>query len=175
MEQMIGWSCLNWCNRDFSPIAPVPTIISARMNRLMAEVVPSRRDVPFPEIRDAFTQKRTWAIALVFFALLIFMVRWPSIFGVVWEFSLLCCFPAGFFVWAAVSSGVVHKPPMAKIVITVVILHCVLLAGTVYLWSRNPKSITGDFGFGFFVIESAAIWLLMRLARPRGEAPDLRK
>jgi peptidoglycan/LPS O-acetylase OafA/YrhL len=100
------------------------------------------------------------------------MVRWPSTFGIIWEFSLLCCFPAGLFVWAAVSSGAVHRPPMAKIVIIVVVLHCLLLAGTVYLWSRNPKSITGDFGFGFVVIELIAIWSLMRLARPRREAPD---
>ena len=141
----------------------------------MAEIAPVRRDVAFPEIRDAFTRKQTWVVALVFLALLIFMFRWPNIFGVVWELSLLCCFPVGLFVWAAISSGAVHKPPMAKIVIIVVVLHCVMLAGTVYLWSRNPKSITGDFGFGFVAIESGAIWLLMRLARPRGDAPDLRK
>jgi hypothetical protein len=61
---------------------------------------------------------------------------------------------------------------MAKIVIIVVVLHCLLLAGTVYLWSRDPKSITGDFGFGFVVIELIAIGSLMRLARPRREAPD---
>jgi hypothetical protein len=53
---------------------------------------------------------------------------------------------------------------MAKIVTIVVVLHCVLLATTLYLWRRNPKSITVDFGFGFVVIEVAAIWLLMRLA-----------
>jgi hypothetical protein len=138
----------------------------------MAEVEHFRHDGSFPEILDAFTQKRTWLAAIVFFALLIFMLRWPSFFGIIWEFSLLCCFPAGVFVWAAVSSGAVHKPPMARIVITVVLLHCALLAGTVYLWSRNAKSITGDFGFGFVVIELAAIWLLMRLARPRREAQE---
>lgn len=138
----------------------------------MAEVAPPRRDGPFPEIRDAFTQKRTWVIALALCAFLFCMVRWPNIFGVVWEFSLLCCFPAGLFVWAAISSGAVHKPPMARIVVIVAALHCVLLAGTVYLWSRNPKSITGDFGLGFVVIELAAIWLLMSLAAPRREAQD---
>jgi hypothetical protein len=135
----------------------------------MAEVGPFRREGSFPEIRDAFTQKRTWVVTLVLFALLIFMVRWPRTFGIIWEFSLLCCFPVGLFVWAAVSSGAVHKPPMAKIVTIVIALHFVLLAGTVYLWSRNPKRITGDFGLGFVVIELAAIWLLMRLARPRRE------
>jgi len=138
----------------------------------MAQGAPHRRDSPFPEIRDAFTQKQTWVVAIVFFALLIFMVRWPSIFGIVWEFSLLCCFPAGLFVWAAVSSGAIHKPPMAKILIIVIVLHCLLLAGTVYLLRRNPKSITGDFGFGFVVVELVAIWLLMRLAGPRREAQD---
>lgn len=138
----------------------------------MAELAPARRDVQFPEIRDAFTRKRTWVIALVLFALLISMVRWPNIFGVVWEFSLLCCFPAGLFVWDAISSGVIHKPPMARIVTVVVVLHCALVAGTVYLWHRNPKTITDDFGFGFVVIELAAIWLLMRLARPRRETQD---
>ena len=61
---------------------------------------------------------------------------------------------------------------MAKIVVIVAALHCVLLAGTVYFWSRNPKSITGDFGLGFVVIELAAIWLLMSLAAPRREAQD---
>ena len=127
---------------------------------------------PFPEIQDAFTQKRTWGVALGFLAVLVFMVRWPNIFGIIWEFSLLCCFPAGLFIWAAVSSGAVRKPPMTKIVIMVVALHCLLLAGTVYLWSRNPKSITGDFGFGFVVIEFASIWLLMRFARPRRENAD---
>jgi hypothetical protein len=136
----------------------------------MPEAAPLRRDGPFPEIRDAFTYKRTWVIALGLFAVLIFMVRWPTIFGIVWEFSFLCCFPAGIFVWAAVSSGAVHKPPMAKIVIILFVLHCLLLAGTVYLWSRNPKSITGNFGIGFVAIELAAIWLLMRFARPRREA-----
>src|SRR5215469_12286673 len=138
----------------------------------MAGVAPVRRDVAFPEIRDAFTRKQTWVVALVFFALLIFTVRWPNIFGIVWEFSLLCCFPAGLFVWAAVSSGAIHKPPMAKILIIVIVLHCLLLAGTVYLLRRNPKSITGDFGFGFVVVELVAIWLLMRLAGPRREAQD---
>lgn len=95
----------------------------------MPEVAPRRRDGPFPEIQDAFTQKRTWVLALGFFAVLICMVRWPNIFGIIWEFLLLCCFPAGLFVWAAVSSGAVHKPPMTKIVIIVVVLHCLLLAG----------------------------------------------
>jgi hypothetical protein len=134
----------------------------------MPEVAPLRPDGPFPEIRDAFTQRRTWALVLGFFAVMIFAARWPTI----WEFSLLCCFPAGLFIWAAVSSGAVRKPPMAKIVITVVVLHGLLLAGTVYLWSRNPKSITGDFGFGFVVIEFASIWVLMRCARPRRESTD---
>jgi len=141
----------------------------------MPEVARLTHGSPFPEIRDAFTQKRTWVVALVFFALLIFMVRWSSTFGIIWEFSLLCCFPAGLFIWAAVSSGAVRKPPMAKIVITVVALHGLLLAGAVYLWSRNPKSITGDFGFGFVVIEFASIWLLMRFARPRRESTDSSK
>lgn len=138
----------------------------------MAEVAPVRRDVPFPEIRDVFTRKRTWGLALGFFVVLIVMAEWPNIFGVIWEFSLLCCFPAGLFIWAVVSSGAIRKPPMAKIVITVVVLHALLLAGTVYLWSRNPKSITGDFGFGFVVIEFASIWLLIRFARPRQESTD---
>lgn len=129
----------------------------------MAEVAPHSRISPFPEIGDALTQKRTWVVALFFFALLISMVHWPSVFGIVWEFSLLCCFPAGLFVWVAVSSGAIHKPRMAKIVIIVIVLHGALLAGTVYLWRRNPKSITGDFGFGFVVAELAAIWLLGRL------------
>jgi hypothetical protein len=128
----------------------MPTIISARIMKewLMPEVTLLGRDVPFPEIRDAFTQKRTWVIALGFLAVLICMVRWPNIFGVIWEFSLLCCFPAGLFIWAAISSGAVHKPPMGKIVVTVIVLHCSLLAGTVYLWISNRKSITGDFGLG---------------------------
>lgn len=78
---------------------------------------------PFPEIQDAFTQKRTWGVALGFLAVLVFMVRWPNIFGIIWEFSLLCCFPAGLFIWAAVSSGAVRKPPMTKIVIMVVALQ----------------------------------------------------
>ena len=56
----------------------------------MPEFVPLRPGRPFPEIRDAFTQKRTWVLVLVFFAVMIFAARWPTI----WEFSLLCCFPA---------------------------------------------------------------------------------
>jgi len=138
----------------------------------MSEVAGLTHGSPFPEIRDAFTQKRTWGIALGLLAVLGFMVRWPNIFGIMWEFSLLCCFPAGLFIWAAVSSGAVRKPPMAKIVIMVVALHALLLAGTVYLWSRNPKSINGDFGFDFVVIEVASICLLMRFARPRRESTD---
>lgn len=43
----------------------------------MAQGSPGRRDGPFPEIRDVFTQKQTWAVAIVFSALLIVMVRWP--------------------------------------------------------------------------------------------------
>lgn len=31
----------------------------------MAEVAPFKPDVPFPEIRDAFTQKRTWVVAQI--------------------------------------------------------------------------------------------------------------
>ena len=138
----------------------------------MRDVAPLGRDGPFPEIRDAFTQPRTLVLALAFCAFLFCMVRWPNIFGVIWEFSLLCCFPAGLFVWAAISSGAVHKPPTAKIVAVVATLHCLLLAGTVYLWSRNPKSITGNFGLGFVGIELAAIWLLLRLAAPRREPQD---
>jgi hypothetical protein len=64
---------------------------------------------------------------------------------------------------------------MAKIVVIVASIHCVLLAGTVYLWSRHPKNISGDFGLGFVVIELAAIWLIIRLAVPRREAQDLGK
>ena len=138
----------------------------------MPEVARLTHGNPFPEIRDAFTQKRTWGIAFGFLAVLVVMVRWPDVFGVTWEFLLLCCFPAGLFIWAAVSSGAVRKPPMAKIVITVVALHGLLLAATVYLWSRNPKSINGDFGFDFVVIEVASICLLMRFARPRRDSAD---
>lgn len=43
----------------------------------MAQGSPGRQDGPFPEIRDVFTQKQTWAVAIVFSALLILMVRWP--------------------------------------------------------------------------------------------------
>src|ERR1700752_1924609 len=110
----------------------------------MPEAAPLGPGGPFPEIRDAFTQKRTWALALVFLALLIFAVHWPSVFGIMWEFSLLCCFPAGLFVWAAVSSGAVRKPPMSKIVIAVLVVHCLLLATTAYLWRKSPKMIDGD-------------------------------
>jgi hypothetical protein len=131
----------------------------------MAEIAPGRRDDPFPEIRDALTQKRTWILALACVGLLAFMVHWPSIFGIVWEFSFLCCFPAGIFVWAVISSGAAHKPPMGKIVAIVLVLHCVLLVATGYLWSRNAKSITADFAVAFVVIELAVIWLLMRFAR----------
>ncbi len=130
----------------------------------MAELAPLERDDPFPEIREAFAHKRMWVIAFAFCAFLFCMVRWPNIVGVIWEFSFLCCFPAGLFVWGAISSGAVHKPPMTKIVVIVGGLHCVMLAGTVYVWSRNPKSITGEFGFAFVIIELAAIWLLMHLA-----------
>lgn len=52
----------------------------------MPEVAPLIRDGPFPEIQDVFTQKRTWVLALAFFAVLIFVVRWPNIFGIIWEF-----------------------------------------------------------------------------------------
>ena len=132
----------------------------------MSEIASLRQDGPFPEIRDAFTKKRTWILALVFFAVLIFAVRWP----LAYEFSILCCFPAGLFVWAAVSSGAIHRPPMTKIVVAVVVLHCVLLTSTLYLWSKYPKGRTGDFALVFVVIEFAAIALLMYFARPRTEA-----
>ena len=139
------------------------------------EVAPLKRDGPFPEFENALTQRRTWILLVGFCASLVLTGRWPNIFGFIWELSLLCCFPAGLFVWAAISSGAVHKPPMGKIVIIIVALHGLLLAGTVYLWSRDPKSITGDFGFGFVVIEVAAIWLLTRFARPNGKAQDSQK
>lgn len=99
---------------------------------------------------------------------LIFAVRWPS----VWEFSLLCCFPAGLFCWAAVSSGAIHNPPMTRVVTTVVVIHCLLLAGTLYLWNEYPRSRTADFAFGFVVIEVAVIALLVRYARPRQDGAD---
>ena len=134
----------------------------------MFEVARLRRDGPFPAIREALTQKRTWLLALVFFAVLIFAVRWPLVF----EFLLLCCFPAGLFVWAAVSSGAIRRRPMIRIVVTVVLLHCLLLAGTLYLWSQYPKSRSGDFAFVFVVIELAVIALLMYFLRPRREAHD---
>jgi len=133
----------------------------------MPEVAPLGPGGPFPEIRDAFTQTRTWILALVFLAFLIFAVRWPSIFGIIWEFSLLCCFPAGLFVSAAVSSGAVRKPPMAKIVIAVVAVHGLLLATTMYLWRKSPKIIDADYAFAFVVVEVAVIALLIRFARPR--------
>jgi peptidoglycan/LPS O-acetylase OafA/YrhL len=125
----------------------------------MAGVMPLRREGPFPEIRDAFTQKRTWLFALGYLAILISAVRWP----LVWELSLLC-FPAGVFCWVAISSGAIRRPPMLRIVITVVAVHCLLLAGTLYLWSKSPQRIDGDFGFCFIAIEVAMIALLMHFA-----------
>jgi hypothetical protein len=141
----------------------------------MPEFAPLERAGPFPEIRDAFTQKPTWILALGFFAILIFAVGWPSTFGIILEFSFLCCFPTGLFVWAVVSSGAVHKPPMAKIVIIVAVVHGLLLAATVYLWRKSPKIIAGDYSFAFVLVEVAVIALLMRFARPRRESTDLAK
>jgi hypothetical protein len=138
----------------------------------MPEVAPLGPSGPFSEIRDAFTHKRTWVLALVSLAFLIFAVRWPSVFGIIWEFSLLCCFPAGLFVWAAVSSGAVRKPPMTKIVITVLVVHCLLLATTAYLWRKSPKLINGDYAFAFVMVEVAVIALLIRFARPRRGSSD---
>jgi hypothetical protein len=46
----------------------------------------------------------------------------------------------------------------------VVAVHCVLLAGTLYLWSKSPQRIDGDFGFWFIAIEVGVIALLMRFA-----------
>ena len=135
----------------------------------MPEIAFHTNGAPFLELRDALTKKRTWAIIFAYLASLFLMARWPNIFGIAFEFSLLC-FPVGLFVWAAIFSGAIHRPPMTKIVITIIVFHCAMLAGTVYLWRRNPKSITGDFGFGFIVIELAAIWLLGRLLGPRREA-----
>ena len=129
----------------------------------MSEVAGNNHDERFPEIRDALTRKGTWIWALGFLALLIAALHWPF----VWEFTLLCCFPAPLFCYGAVRSGVIHSPGMTKIVVTVVVLHCVLLAGTLYLWSEFPKSISGDFGFGFVAFEIAVIALLMRFTRPR--------
>ena len=131
----------------------------------MPEVGLSNRDELFPEIRDALTHKRTWILVLGFFAALVAALYWPF----AWEFSLLCCFPAPLFCYGAVRSGVIHRPGMKKIFITVVAVHCILLAGTVYLWREFPKSITADFGFGFVMIELAVIAVLIRFARQKGE------
>jgi hypothetical protein len=138
----------------------------------MLGAAPLRPDGSFPEIRDALTQKRTWILVFGFFAVLSLAVRWPGIFGIIWEFSLLCCFPTGLFVWAAVSSGAVRKPPMAKIVIIVVVVHCLLLATTVYFWSKSPKLITDNYALIFVAVEVAVIALLVRLARPGRQNTD---
>lgn len=128
------------------------------------------RDKLFPEIRVALTHKRTWILLVGALAISIAAIRWPFL----WEFSLLCCFPVPLFIYGSVRSGVIHTPGMVKIFTTLVVIHCVLLAGTLYLWRTSPKSVTGDFGFGFFVIEFAVIALLMHLTRPKGAGETLR-
>jgi hypothetical protein len=134
----------------------------------MPDVSLSNRDRLFPEIRSALSHKQTWILVLGFFAALIAALYWPF----AWEFSLLCCFPAPLFCYGAVRSGVIHRPGMMRIFIAVVVVHCILLAATLYLWREFPKSITGDFGFGFVLIEIAVIALLMRFARHRRDGPD---
>jgi hypothetical protein len=125
----------------------------------MPGVMPLERDGPFAEIRDAFTQKRTWLFALRYLFILIYAVRWP----VAWELSLLCL-PAGLFCWAAISSGAIRRRTMLRTVTKVVAVHCVLLAGTLYLWSKSPRRIDGDFGFWFIAIEIGVIALLVHFA-----------
>ncbi len=121
--------------------------------------MPFGRDGPFPEIRDAFTQRRTWLFVFGYLFILIYAVHWP----VAWEFSLLCL-PAGVFCWAAISSGAIRKRTMLRTVIKVAAVHCVLLAGALYLWNKSPQRIDGDFGFWFIAIEVGVIALLMRFA-----------
>lgn len=128
----------------------------------MSQIAAPDHDRPFPEIRDALLRKETWIWILAFLAALIVAVSWPF----VWEFSLLCCFPVPLFFYGTVRSGVIHRPGMMKVCITLAVVHCVLLAGTLYLWRESPKSITGDFGFAFVVIECAIIGLLMRFVKP---------
>jgi len=129
----------------------------------MRKVAFPSRDKLFPETREALAHKRIWVLSVGVLAMSILVIRWPS----VWEFSLLCCFPVPLFCYGSVRSGVIHRPGMLKIFITLVMVHCVLLAGTLYLWRMSPKSVTGDFGFGFFLIEFAVNALLMHLSRPK--------
>jgi len=129
----------------------------------MFEVTRPDRDGAFPEIRDALTHKATWIWIVGYIAVLIVAIRWPFL----WEFSVLCCFPAPFFCYGVIRSRAIHSPGIMKIAVAVAAIHCVLLAGTLYLWKNFPKSITGDYGFGFVLVEVAVIELLMRFARPR--------
>ena len=132
----------------------------------MSQLASPNNSEPFPEIRDALLRKTTWVWVSAFFAAMFVALYWPF----VWEFSLLCCFPVPLFCYGAISSGVIHRPGVKRICIAVVAVHCLLLAGTLYLWRVSPKSVGGDFGFGFVVIELALIGLLMRFARPSSSA-----
>ena len=59
----------------------------------MRNVINSISDAPFPEIREAITRWQTWVALLGFFGVLSFAIHWPALY----EFLLLCCFPAGLF------------------------------------------------------------------------------
>lgn len=126
----------------------------------MSEAMSISRGGPFPEIRDAFTQRRTWGFVLGYVAILIFGVRWPLAFEL-----LGLWFPVALFCWAAISSGAIRKLPMLRIVIAVVMGHSLLFAGALYVWSKSPQRIDGDFGFYFIALEVALIVLLLHFAR----------
>lgn len=131
----------------------------------MTELANANHNGPFPELRDALTRKGTWFWLLGFCAVLIVACRWPF----VWMFSLYCCItPAPLFCYGVVRSGAIHRAGMMKIFITLLTLHCVLLAATLYLWRKFPTSTTGNsFGLGFIAIEAAAIPLLIWFTREK--------
>jgi hypothetical protein len=132
----------------------------------MLEMTSPKRGGSFTELRDAFSQKQTWLLAIGLLIILILVFCWPS-FGIVWEFLFICCFPVGLFCFALIRSGAIRRPPMTKIVVVAITVHCLLLAGTLYLWRAYPKTRTGDFAFGFVVIELAVMGLLMRFTQAR--------
>ena len=130
----------------------------------MSEIARADRDGPFLEIRDALTRKEAWLWLLGLFAVFVVAVRLPF----VWEFSLLCCItPAPLFCYGTVRSGVIHQPGITKVLVTIAALHCLLITSTLYLWKKSPKSINGDFGWGFIAIEVTVIALLMWFTRKR--------
>lgn len=97
------------------------------------------------------------------------MFGWPRLSDYS-RFAFICFFPGIFpFCYAVIRAHGIYKARKRRVVSVMMVVHCVLLFGVVFLWRAFPGIgfiKNPDLVFAFTAVEIVAMVLLVRLTRP---------